>query len=106
MQALEEREPAWRISLMQSPPRLRAKSSTFLEFLTVPLLLAVLTFKLLCHNTSSSSCKIIKCISILILGHGGSRAAEYLKEHLFNNLMKHPQFMADTKLAISISYML
>lgn len=34
-------------------------------------------------------------------GHGGSRAAEYLKEHLFENLMKHPQFITDTKLAIS-----
>ncbi|PVH61928.1 hypothetical protein PAHAL_3G160100 [Panicum hallii] len=33
-------------------------------------------------------------------GHGGSRAAEYLKEHLFDNLMKHPEFMKDTKLAI------
>ncbi|PON96861.1 Protein phosphatase [Trema orientale] len=37
-------------------------------------------------------------------GHGGSRAAEYLKERLFENLMKHPQFMTDTKLAISESY--
>ncbi|XP_037473755.1 probable protein phosphatase 2C 52 isoform X2 [Triticum dicoccoides] len=37
-------------------------------------------------------------------GHGGSRAAEYLKEHLFENLMKHPQFMSDTKLAISETY--
>ncbi|XP_020106092.1 probable protein phosphatase 2C 52 isoform X3 [Ananas comosus] len=37
-------------------------------------------------------------------GHGGSRAAEYLKEHLFQNLMKHPQFMTDTKLAISETY--
>ncbi|XP_077212609.1 putative protein phosphatase 2C 52 [Tasmannia lanceolata] len=37
-------------------------------------------------------------------GHGGSRAAEYLKEHLFENLMKHPQFMTDTKLAISEIY--
>lgn len=36
-----------------------------------------------------------------LTGHGGSRAAEYLKEHLFENLMKHPQFMTDTKLAIS-----
>ena len=34
-------------------------------------------------------------------GHGGSRAAEYLKQHLFENLMKHPQFMTDTRLAIS-----
>ncbi|XP_008789334.1 probable protein phosphatase 2C 52 isoform X1 [Phoenix dactylifera] len=37
-------------------------------------------------------------------GHGGSRAAEYLKEHLFENLMMHPQFMTDTKLAISETY--
>lgn len=37
-------------------------------------------------------------------GHGGSRAAEYLKEHLFMNLMKHPEFMKDTKLAISETY--
>ncbi|OAY83397.1 putative protein phosphatase 2C 52 [Ananas comosus] len=37
-------------------------------------------------------------------GHGGSRAAEYLKEHLFENLMKHPQFMTDTKLAITETY--
>jgi hypothetical protein len=35
-------------------------------------------------------------------GHGGSRAAEYLKEHLFENLVKHPEFMTDTKLAISM----
>ncbi|PKA54083.1 putative protein phosphatase 2C 52 [Apostasia shenzhenica] len=37
-------------------------------------------------------------------GHGGSRAAEYLKEHLFENLMKHPEFIADTKTAISETY--
>lgn len=36
-----------------------------------------------------------------LTGHGGSRAAEYLKEHLFENLMKHPKFIIDTKLAIS-----
>ncbi|KAJ4955304.1 hypothetical protein NE237_012087 [Protea cynaroides] len=37
-------------------------------------------------------------------GHGGSRAAEFLKEHLFENLLKHPKFMTDTKLAISETY--
>uniref|UniRef100_A0ACD5VZE1 Uncharacterized protein n=1 Tax=Avena sativa TaxID=4498 RepID=A0ACD5VZE1_AVESA len=37
-------------------------------------------------------------------GHGGSCAAEYLKEHLFENLLKHPAFITDTKLAISESY--
>lgn len=42
---------------------------------------------------------VIMCLTLT--GHGGSRAAEYLREHLFENLMKHPQFMMDTKLAIS-----
>ncbi|KAF2315496.1 hypothetical protein GH714_039947 [Hevea brasiliensis] len=37
-------------------------------------------------------------------GHGGSHAAEYLKEHLFDNLMKRPQFMENPKLAISETY--
>eukprot|EP00252_Welwitschia_mirabilis_P026203 TRINITY_DN8486_c0_g2_i1.p1 TRINITY_DN8486_c0_g2~~TRINITY_DN8486_c0_g2_i1.p1 ORF type:complete len:289 (-),score=76.18 TRINITY_DN8486_c0_g2_i1:114-980(-) len=37
-------------------------------------------------------------------GHGGSRAAEYLKKHLFENLLNHPQFTTDTKLAISETY--
>lgn len=35
------------------------------------------------------------------IGHGGSRAAEFLKQHLFENLMKHPEFKDNTKLAIS-----
>ncbi|KAJ3675235.1 hypothetical protein LUZ60_004277 [Juncus effusus] len=33
-------------------------------------------------------------------GHGGSRAAEYLKANLFNNLIGHPNFISDTKTAI------
>ncbi|KAG2590142.1 probable protein phosphatase 2C 7 isoform X1 [Panicum virgatum] len=37
-------------------------------------------------------------------GHGGTRAAEYLKEHLFENLKKHPAFVTDTKSAISETY--
>ncbi|TXG71137.1 hypothetical protein EZV62_006072 [Acer yangbiense] len=41
------------------------------------------------------------CMFGVFDGHGGSRAAEYLKEHLFENLSKHPQFLTDTKLAIS-----
>ncbi|XP_004308002.1 PREDICTED: probable protein phosphatase 2C 76 [Fragaria vesca subsp. vesca] len=44
------------------------------------------------------------CLFGIFDGHGGSRAAEYLKEHLFENLMKHPNFITDTKLAISESY--
>jgi protein phosphatase 1L len=37
-------------------------------------------------------------------GHGGSRAAEYVKKHLFDNLLKHPKFIDDTKLAIAEAY--
>ncbi|XP_010537111.1 PREDICTED: probable protein phosphatase 2C 76 [Tarenaya hassleriana] len=44
------------------------------------------------------------CMFGIFDGHGGSRAAEYLKENLFENLMKHPQFMTDTKLAITETY--
>ncbi|KAG2310459.1 hypothetical protein Bca52824_022016 [Brassica carinata] len=44
------------------------------------------------------------CMFGIFDGHGGSRAAEYLKKHLFNNLMMHPQFLTDTKLALSETY--
>ncbi|TKY55991.1 phosphatase 2C 76 [Spatholobus suberectus] len=44
------------------------------------------------------------CLFGIFDGHGGSRAAEYLKEHLFDNLMKHPKFLTDAKLAISETY--
>ncbi|GJN16379.1 hypothetical protein PR202_gb03362 [Eleusine coracana subsp. coracana] len=37
-------------------------------------------------------------------GHGGTHAAEYLKEHLFVNLLKHPAFITDIKSAISEAY--
>lgn len=40
-------------------------------------------------------------MNILIVGHGGSRASQYLKENLFKNLMKHPEFITNTKVAIS-----
>uniref|UniRef100_A0A0D3GHC1 protein-serine/threonine phosphatase n=1 Tax=Oryza barthii TaxID=65489 RepID=A0A0D3GHC1_9ORYZ len=39
------------------------------------------------------------------LGHGGPRAAEYLKKHLFKNLVKHPKFLKDTKLAINQTFL-
>jgi protein phosphatase 1L len=42
--------------------------------------------------------------SFVITGHGGSCAAKYLKEHLFVNLLKHPAFITDTKLAISMIF--
>ncbi|XP_010928696.1 probable protein phosphatase 2C 59 isoform X1 [Elaeis guineensis] len=37
-------------------------------------------------------------------GHGGARAAEYVKQHLFSNLINHPKFISDTKSAIADAY--
>ncbi|KAJ4887891.1 putative protein phosphatase 2C 71 [Raphanus sativus] len=37
-------------------------------------------------------------------GHGGAAAAEYLKRHLFSNLITHPNFITDTKSAIADAY--
>lgn len=37
-------------------------------------------------------------------GHGGARAAEYVKQKLFTNLINHPKFISDTKLAIADAY--
>ncbi|KAJ7561556.1 hypothetical protein O6H91_03G033000 [Diphasiastrum complanatum] len=37
-------------------------------------------------------------------GHGGSRAAEYVKHNLFENIVKHPKFVSDTKQAIAEAY--
>ncbi|KAJ4763644.1 Protein phosphatase 2C [Rhynchospora pubera] len=37
-------------------------------------------------------------------GHGGVRAAEFVKKHLFSNIIKHPKFISDTKSAIADAY--
>ncbi|KAH9304655.1 hypothetical protein KI387_009059, partial [Taxus chinensis] len=37
-------------------------------------------------------------------GHGGARAAEYVKQNLFLNLRNHPKFSSDIKLAIADAY--
>ncbi|KAF5772259.1 putative protein-serine/threonine phosphatase [Helianthus annuus] len=53
------------------------------------------------------TCKIngqTVCLFGIFDGHGGSRAAEYLKENLFKNLMNHPEFLTNTRLAISETY--
>ncbi|KAD2392946.1 hypothetical protein E3N88_39923 [Mikania micrantha] len=53
------------------------------------------------------TCKIngqAVCLFGIFDGHGGSRAAEYLKDNLFKNLMKHPDFLTKTRLAISETY--
>ncbi|CAL5419423.1 unnamed protein product [Camellia sinensis] len=38
------------------------------------------------------------------IGHGGARAAEYVKQNLFSNLISHPKFISDTKCAIADAY--
>ncbi|CAL9046888.1 unnamed protein product, partial [Musa banksii] len=30
-------------------------------------------------------------------GHGGAQVAEYVKQNLFSNLLRHPKFITDTK---------
>lgn len=37
-------------------------------------------------------------------GHGGSRAADYVQKNLFENLIKHPKFITDTRSAIVETY--
>ncbi|KAL8521733.1 hypothetical protein ACS0TY_012032 [Phlomoides rotata] len=37
-------------------------------------------------------------------GHGGARAAEYVKHNLFSNLIRHPKFITDTRSAIADAY--
>ncbi|MCL7037684.1 hypothetical protein MKW94_002695 [Papaver nudicaule] len=41
---------------------------------------------------------------VAISGHGGARAAEYVKQNLFSNLISHPKFISDTKSAIADAY--
>ncbi|KAI4376215.1 hypothetical protein MLD38_014002 [Melastoma candidum] len=37
-------------------------------------------------------------------GHGGARAAEYVKKNLFSNILKHPKFISDIRSAIADSF--
>lgn len=37
---------------------------------------------------------------IVLSGHGGAQAAEYVKQNLFSNLIKDAKFITDTKSAI------
>ncbi|OAY67078.1 putative protein phosphatase 2C 59 [Ananas comosus] len=49
-------------------------------------------------------CMICLSYLVVIVGHGGARAAEYVKQNLFSNLIRHPKFISDTKLAIAEAY--
>lgn len=37
-------------------------------------------------------------------GHGGNQAAEYVRKNLFENLIKHPKLITDTRIAIVETY--
>ncbi|KAG8495286.1 hypothetical protein CXB51_012965 [Gossypium anomalum] len=54
----------------------------------------------ICHlkgfYADSGLCYLLRYCS----SHGGVRAAEYVKQNLFSNLIKHPKFISDTKSAI------
>ncbi|KAK3000658.1 hypothetical protein RJ639_020752, partial [Escallonia herrerae] len=43
-------------------------------------------------------------LASLSVCHGGARAAEYVKQNLFSNLISHPKFISDTKSAIADAY--
>lgn len=45
------------------------------------------------------------CLFGIFDGHGGSRAAEYLTGHLFENLVNHPEFITNTKMAIRETFL-
>lgn len=47
---------------------------------------------------------LIHLTPFVITGHGGTHAAGYLKQHLFENLLKHPAFIGDTKSAMSMLF--
>lgn len=46
------------------------------------------------------------CISNICTneGHGGKKAAEYLKDHLYNIIVGHPSFITDTTTALGTIY--
>lgn len=59
----------------------------------------------LCMYLYSSSVTVphtseVSSLQMVLSGHGGARAAEYVKQNLFSNLIKHPKFISDTKSAI------
>ncbi|URE36493.1 protein phosphatase 2C 59 [Musa troglodytarum] len=60
------------------------------------------------QESMASMEKLSGCLEFLMVGffpcHGGARAAEYVKEHLFSNLIRHPKFISDTKSAIADAY--
>lgn len=63
-----------------------------------------------CHHISARIChgnvqvdNAEKFSVMSFSGHGGARAAEYVKQNLFSNLIRHPKFISDTKSAIGFS---
>ena len=59
----------------------------------------------LVHQASNVKIRFMHAYScgMVFSGHGGARAAEYVKQNLFSNLIRHPNFISDTKSAIGLS---
>ncbi|XP_027329217.1 probable protein phosphatase 2C 59 isoform X1 [Abrus precatorius] len=90
------RDLQWKIFMRHESMVLMVKLLAFLEFLMVYL-----------HNSLISPCPCIHATyhkTMLRWGHGGARAAEYVKQNLFSNLIRHPKFISDTKSAIADAY--
>ncbi|KAK5834652.1 hypothetical protein PVK06_010328 [Gossypium arboreum] len=56
------------------------------------------------HRVTMDGTYDIKISTINGQWHFGARAAKYLKPHLFDILMKHPQLMTNTKLAMTETF--
>ncbi|TXG62323.1 hypothetical protein EZV62_013686 [Acer yangbiense] len=63
-----------------------------------------LSLSLSLHNMLLIVQSNIDNVLTVVSGHGGARAAEYVKQNLFSNLISHPKFISDTKSAIADAY--
>lgn len=100
MQVLLGKGLQWRISTRRESMVLMERPLDYLAYSTV---------------LYSSTRNIINCLGfgmsghpwstylVVHIGHGGARAAEYVKQHLFSNLIKHPKFISDIKSAIGMA---
>lgn len=107
MRALLEKDPPWRTSMT---PELMVSMERPLDCLVS--LMVIWCFFMMqlvfCVDLNKYRHLLIQWLLIVILrglfsaGHGGARAAEFVKQNLFTNLIKHPKLFSDTKSAIGI----
>ncbi|PPD89648.1 hypothetical protein GOBAR_DD13406 [Gossypium barbadense] len=109
MQALLERGLQWKIFMKQGLTVLMERQLVFLEFLMRKYLKGFqadsdISYLLQCSSSIGSHFSWAVIGSGQYCGHGGARAAEYVKQNLFSNLIRHPKFISDTKSAIADAY--